>query len=221
MPEQYQNRQQAGRQLAEKLQHLADRDLLVLALPRGGVPVAYEIAKSLHAPLDLMVVRKLGVPGQEELAFGAIASRGIRVLNSAVVRKLGIGEETIEEVADREQAELQRRAQAHRGDEPEPPLEGRYVILTDDGLATGSTMRAGIHALRQHRPESVVVAVPVGPPDSVRQVQDEADEVVCPSTPASFAAVGQWYVEFDQVSDDTIRDLLQRNWEQMSSSERA
>ena len=208
------DRRDAGRQLAEALQPLAEsgEDLLVLALPRGGVPVAYEVARSLDADLDLLLVRKLGTPGQPELAMGAIASGGIEVLNPRVIQGLRIPEHLIQQVAWEEYRELQRRETAYRGDRPPPKVEGRTVILVDDGLATGSTMKAAVEAVKSLRPARVVVAVPVAPPDTVRELASQVDQVVALLTPANFSAVGQWYLDFSQTSDDEVRELLQAAW---------
>jgi len=203
------DRQTAGKALAEALQHYAGRDdLLVLALPRGGVPVAAEIARALHAPLDLMLVRKLGVPGYPELAMGAIASGGVRVMNEDVVAGSGVDEAAIEQVVAAESRELERRARAYRGDRPPPQLEGRCVILVDDGLATGATMRAAIDAVRARQPNCIVVAVPVAPPGTIEALRPLVDEVVCLFTPPNFMAIGQWYRDFSQVSDQEVRELL-------------
>ncbi|MFW6093746.1 MAG: phosphoribosyltransferase [Pseudomonadota bacterium] len=203
------DRAAAGHALAETLaSNPANTGALVLALPRGGVPVAYEIAKRLNAELDLMLVRKLGTPGQPELAAGAIASGGIRVLNDDVVGALHLSHEALEQVAAREQRELERREQLYRGDRPRPAVAGRTVILVDDGIATGSTMRAAIAALRRQQPSRLVVAVPVAPEDTLRILATEADEVVCLATPVPFRAIGQWYRHFEQVDDDTVRRLL-------------
>src|SRR6266436_386533 len=203
------NRPEAGRQLAEKLDKYADRnDIVVLGLPRGGVPVAYEVAKRLRAPLDVFIVRKLGVPGFEELAAGAIASGGVRVLNQDVVRAIPHAEEAIEAVTAKETAELERREHIYREGRPAPELRGRVVILVDDGLATGATMRAAVKALRQQGAAKIVVAVPVGPPDTCREIEQEADEIVCLSTPPFFQAVGQYYEDFSQTSDEDVRELL-------------
>jgi predicted phosphoribosyltransferase len=189
----------------------ADRsDVLVLALPRGGVPVAFEVARALHVPLDVFLVRKLGVPGHEELAMGAIASGGVRVLNDDVVRALRIPEDVVDLVAADEERELERRERSYRGDSPAPVIRGRTVILIDDGLATGSTMRAAIAALRQQAPARVVVAVPVGAPETCAEFQDEADEAICAEMPDPFYAVGVWYQNFSQTTDDEVRDLLRR-----------
>ena len=203
------NRIEAGRQLAEKLDKYAGHsDVIVLGLPRGGVPVAYEVAKWLHAPLDVFIVRKLGVPGFEELAAGAIASGGVRVLNQDVMRAIPHADEVIEAVTAREAAELERREQLYREGRPPPELRGRIVILVDDGLATGATMRAAVKALRQGGAAKIVVAVPVGPPDTCREVEQLADETICLSTPPFFQAVGQYYEDFSQTSDDDVRQLL-------------
>lgn len=207
----FQDRRDAGRQLAAALSRYAERtDVTVLALPRGGVPVAYEVALALHAPLDVFLVRKLGVPGHEELAMGAIATGGVEVLNDEVVASFGISRETIDEVVRRELMELARRERAYRGDKPPPAIHGRTVLLVDDGLATGTSMRAAADALRRHGPETVVVAVPVGPTSTCRDLADEVGELVCVMRPEPFDAVGRWYVDFAQTSDHEVRDLLQR-----------
>jgi predicted phosphoribosyltransferase len=207
----FRDRFEAGRVLAEHLHKYANRpDVLVLALPRGGVPVGFEVARALNAPLDVFLVRKLGVPGHEELAMGAIASGGVRVLNDEVVNVLRIPEEVIDEVAAEEQRELERREREYRGDRPPPDVRGRVVILVDDGLATGSTMRAAVAALRKQHPARIVVAVPVGAPDTCAEFQDEADEVVCARSPEPFFAVGLWYADFSQTTDEEVHDLLRR-----------
>ena len=212
------NRTEAGRLLAEKLLKYAGRaDVIVLGLPRGGVPVAYEVAKRLGAPLDVFIVRKLGVPGFEELAAGAIASGGVRVLNKDVFRALPNAEETIELITATETAELERREQEYRDGRPAPELRDRVVILVDDGLATGATMRAAVKALRQRDVAKIVVAVPVGPPDTCREVENEADETVCLSMPDFFQAVGQYYEDFSQTSDEEVRELLARASQDRSS----
>src|SRR6266404_9226731 len=203
------NRTEAGRLLAEKLEKYANRnDAVVLGLPRGGVPVAYEVAKHLRTPLDVFIVRKLGVPGFEELAAGAIASGGVRVLNQDVVRAIPHAEEAIEAVTAKETAELERREHIYREGRPPPELRGRIVILVDDALATGATMRAAVKALRQGGAAKIVVAVPVGPPDTCRELEQQADETVCLSTPAFFQAVGQYYEDFSQTTDEDVRELL-------------
>src|SRR5881396_309798 len=205
------DRAEAGRQLAEKLDKYAGRKhVIVLGLPRGGVPVAYEVAKRLRAPLDVFIVRKLGVPGFEELAAGAIASGGVRVLNEDVMRAIPYADEAIEAVTAKETAELARREQIYREGRPPPELRDRIVILVDDGLATGATMRAAVKALRERGAAKIVVAVPVGPPDTCREFEDEADEVICASEPEFFQAVGQYYEDFSQTSDDEVRELLAR-----------
>jgi predicted phosphoribosyltransferase len=207
----FHDRADAGRVLAGRLAAYADRpDVLVLALPRGGVPVGYEVARALRAPLDVFLVRKLGVPGREELAMGALASGGVRVLNEDVVRALGIPEEVLDGVTAAEEQELRRREQTYRGDRLQPDVAGRTVILVDDGLATGSTMRAAVAALRRLGPARIVVAVPVGAVDTCAELEAEADEVVCALTPEPFLAVGLWYEDFTQTSDEEVRELLDR-----------
>jgi putative phosphoribosyl transferase len=205
------NRAGGGRLLAEKLSKYAGRDdVIVLGLPRGGVPVAYEVARALHAPLDIFIVRKLGVPGFEELAAGAIASGGVRVLNEDVMRALPNANEIIESVTAREAAEMERREKSYRDGRPAPELRDRIVILIDDGLATGATMRAALKALRQRGAAKIIVAVPVGPADTCREFEDEADEIVCATAPEFFRAVGQYYEDFSQTTDDEVRELLTR-----------
>lgn len=205
------NRVEAGRLLAERLKNFADRsDVIILALPRGGVPVAFEIAQTLHVPLDIFLVRKLGVPGHRELAMGAIATGGVRVLNDEVVGGLDIPPRAIDAVAQEEQRELERREQEYRGPRPAPEVRGRTVVIVDDGLATGSTMRAAVAALRRQQPNRIVVAVPVAPPSTCQELRAEADEVVCLATPEPFSAVGLWYRDFSETSDAEVRDLLAR-----------
>jgi len=184
--------------------------VLVLALPRGGVPVAYEVAKALKAPLDLFLVRKLGVPGHEELAMGAIASGGVKVINEDIVRYLNIPEEIIDAVAGREQQELKRREHAYRDERPLPDVKDHIVILIDDGLATGSTMRAAAASLRLQNPRRIVVAVPVSSPETCEEFRSEVDEIVCAFTPKYFQGVGLWYGDFSQTTDEEVRELLQR-----------
>jgi putative phosphoribosyl transferase len=205
----FRDRTEAGRLLAAELSRYAHRpDVLVLGLPRGGVPVAYEVAQALEAPLDVFVVRKLGLPGQEELAVGAIASGGARVLNEEVVKALEISNEVIDSIATQEQAELERRERVYRGDRPWPEVRGRVVILVDDGLATGSTMRAAVAALRRQQPARIVVAVPVAAPETCEEFRAIADEIVCLDTPEPFYAVGLWYRDFGQTTDEQVRSLL-------------
>lgn len=187
-----------------------DRDAIVLALPRGGVPVAWPIAETLNATLDVLLVRKLGAPDQEELAMGAIAEGGYRVVNDSIVRALNISPEALRDATFREQQELDRRAKAYRGDEPPIPVKGRTVILVDDGLATGATMKVAARAVRERNPARTVIAVPVAPPETCESLQQEADEVVCELTPEVLRGVGSWYEDFTQVSDDEVRALLAR-----------
>jgi predicted phosphoribosyltransferase len=208
-PQRFRDRRHAGAVLAAKLQHLADSpDVVVLALPRGGVPVAHEVARALGAPMDVFVVRKLGMPGHPEFAMGAIASGGVRVMNEDVVTWYRPSVTSIEAVTRTELAELERRERAYRDGRPPQPIHGRTVILVDDGLATGATMRAAVLAVRRHRPARVIVAVPVGAPDTCEALRDVADEVVCARTPEPFAAVGLWYLDFSQTTDEEVRSLL-------------
>jgi putative phosphoribosyl transferase len=205
----FQNRADAGRFLAAQLKEYRGRpDVLVLGLPRGGVPVAYEIAHELGVPLDVFVVRKLGVPGHEELAMGAIAGGGTTVLNQEVIAELGIPDELIRQVIDRESRELSRREALYRGDRPLPRVEGRTVILVDDGLATGSTMRAAAAAVSARNPRKVIVAVPVAASQTCDELEREVDAVVCPLTPDPFYAVGLWYQDFSPTTDQEVRLLL-------------
>ena len=210
-PSRFRDRAQAGQRLADALSAYRSRsNLLVLALPRGGVPVGFEVARELGAPLDLFLVRKLGVPGHEELAMGALASGGIRVLNEEVVRSLAIDEGAIDEVARREERELARREREYRGDRAEPVIRGRTVIVVDDGLATGSTMRAAVAALRTQQPAELVVAVPVAAAETCDALRGMVDAVVCVTTPEPFRAVGLWYEDFSQTTDAEVRELLAR-----------
>ncbi len=207
----FRDRYEAGRLLARGLaRYRHDPRLLVLGLPRGGVPVAYEIAQALGAPLDVFIVRKLGVPGQEELAMGAIATGGVRVLNEDVVDYLSIPDDIVDEVAAREQRELERRMRLYRGNQPPPAIEGRTVILVDDGLATGATMRAAVAALRQQRPARLVVAVPTAAAETCAALRDAVDDILCAITPEPFDGVGRWYEDFGQTGDDEVRGLLAR-----------
>lgn len=206
----FRDRRDAGRQLARELLHYAHRDdAIVLALPRGGVPVAYEVALALDLPLDVFIVRKLGLPGQEELAIGAIASGGIRVLNEDILRMLRIPEEVIDKVAERELKELQRRERLYREDDPLPGVRDRIVILIDDGLATGASMRAAVAALRAQNSKRIVVAVPVAAPETCESFEREVDEIVCAITPEPFIGVGRWYADFSQTTDEGVRLFLE------------
>jgi putative phosphoribosyl transferase len=205
----FRDRREAGQLLAQELSSYKGRDdVLVLGLPRGGVPIAFEIAQKLKAPLDVFVVRKLGVPWQPELAMGAIAGDGVEVLNGDVVTAYNIPPHVIRAVAERERQELKRRLQQYRGDRPFPRVTGHTVILVDAGLATGSTMRAAVEALRQERPRAIVVAVPVAAISTCEELKREVDEIVCLRTPPDFSAVGLWYEDFSQTSDEEVRQLL-------------
>ena len=209
----FQDRAAAGRMLAERLTNYAGSpEVIVLALPRGGVPVGLQVARSLGAPLEVLSVRKLGVPGREELAMGAIASDGTRVVNRQLVRELGITEGTLQAVAAAEHLELKRRERTYRGQRPRPELTGKVVIVVDDGLATGATMWAAVAAIRRLQPVRVVVAVPVAAASTCQKLQQVADEVVCASTPALFVAVGQAYRDFGQTTDEEVRALLDAAW---------
>ena len=209
----FEDRRAAGRALVPELRRCDLDNPIILGLPRGGVPLAYEIAVALRAPLDTIVVRKLGVPSHPELAFGAIASGGVRVINSDVVETVfGLDEDTIEQIAGREMQELRRREQAYRLERPYPALDGKDVVLVDDGLATGATMRAAAEAVKTKSPSSVIVAVPVGSASAVAKVAAVVDRVVCLETPASFYAVGQFYADFRQTSDEEVRELLREAW---------
>ncbi len=211
MTQPFANRRAAGVALAQSLDDYRNTaDLLVLALPRGGVPVAFEVASALNATLDVMLVRKLGVPIQPELAMGAIASGGICVFNDQVLKLVGLNQAQLDAVIERERQELQRREQAYRGERPAPAIRDRTVILIDDGIATGSSMKAAIQALQSQRPARLVVAVPVAPAQTVAEFQKLVDDFVCPLAPVNFSAVGQWYVDFDQTSDSEVRELLAR-----------
>ena len=211
-PSRFRDRHEAGQRLADKLVAYAKRpDVLVLALPRGGVPVAYEVARSLQAPLDVFLVRKLGVPGYEELAMGAVATGGVRVLNDEIVNGLRIPDDVVDAVTAWQQQELARREQLYRGDRPAPDVRGRTVILVDDGLATGATMLAAVKALRQQQPARIVVAVPTASPETCEQLRAEVDDIICAITPEPFHAVGLWYEDFSQTKDEEVRDLLARS----------
>jgi putative phosphoribosyl transferase len=207
----FHDRTEAGRQLAQELSHYTGReDVIVLALPRGGVPVGFEVARRLGVPLDVFVVRKLGVPGHEELAMGAIASGGVRVVNDDVIGVLPEANLILDAVTEIEREELQRRELSYRGARPAPQLQGRTVILVDDGLATGATMRAAVAALRQRGVAKIAVGVPVGAPSTCRALAHKVEEIVCAISPESFIGVGQYYEDFSQTSDDEVRDLLAR-----------
>jgi putative phosphoribosyl transferase len=209
------NRTEAGQKLAMRLGKYSNRDdVIVLGTPRGGVPVAFEVAAALNLPLDIFVVRKLGVPGHEELAFGAIASGGIRVIDQDIVDGYGMTTEDVEDVTRVEQREMQRRERAYRGGRPPLRVSGLTVILVDDGIATGASIRAGIRALRQMNPARIVVAVPVAPPSTCNSLRPEVDELVCLETPEMFFGVGQFYADFSEVTDEEVNDLLARAWHQ-------
>jgi predicted phosphoribosyltransferase len=206
---QFEDRRDGGRRLAERLGRYAGRaDLVVLGLPRGGVPVAFEVARELAAPLDVFLVRKLGVPGHEELAMGAIASGGIRVLNEDVIRAAGLPQSVVDAVATRELRTLEERERAYRGEQAPVDVRGRTAVLVDDGVATGATMRAAIEALRDRGAAAIVVAVPTAPPETCAELRREVDDIVCATTPDPFTAVGLWYRDFTPVSDREVRELL-------------
>ncbi len=212
----FKNRREAGRNLANVLHnHADDVDVIVLALPRGGVPVGYEVAVQLKAPLEVFLVRKLGVPGHEEYAMGAIASGGIWFVNEDVVSKLGISRKEIQRIVEREQRELEHRMESYGREFSANDIRDRTVILVDDGLATGSTMRVAVKAVTQQHPKRIVVAVPVAPPSTLEELQREVDEVVCVHSPWDFNAVGQWYEDFSQTSDEEVKELLNRARAQM------
>ena len=218
----FRDRLEAGQRLAARLTPYAKRDdVVVLALPRGGVPVAFEVARALEAPLDIFVVRKLGAPGHPEFAIGAIATGGVRVLSDEVIAELGIPSATIEQVAERERLELERQEEAYHVNRPTLALRGKTVIVVDDGLATGSTMEAAVKALREHSPAKVIVASPVGAADSCHRLHAVADDAICLQTPEPFNAVGQWYQVFDQTTDAQVVDLLRRANERSASPPRA
>jgi len=206
--EPYRDRRHAGAELARELMDVKGHDVVVLALPRGGVPVAFEVARALDAPLDVFVVRKLGLPGHPEFAMGAIASGGVRVLNDEVVRLYRIPEQVVDGIAREEHAELERRERAYRQHRTPLNLRGRTVVLIDDGLATGSTMKAAVKSVRAFGPRRIIVAVPVGSPDTCREFAAIADAIICARAPEHFAAVGQWYDDFRQTTDEEVRELL-------------
>ena len=212
MPLPFRDRVEAGRALAHKLEsYRGQEDVLVLALPRGGVPIAFEVSRAIEAPLDIYLVRKLGVPGHEELAIGAIASGGVRVLNHDVVYMTGIDEQGIDAIAEREQKEIERRERTYRDGRPAAEIAGKTIILIDDGLATGATMLAAARAIRKQRPAKLVVAVPVSSPEVCDYFRKEVDEIVCAEMPTPFQAVGLWYDDFTQTSDEEVRELLDRS----------
>lgn len=208
----YTDRSEAGKSLAAELTGLItqNEDIIVYGLPRGGLPVAYEVAKALEAPLDVIVVRKLGVPGQPELAMGAVASGDVTILDERLVEMVGVSDRNLEEIAERQRAEVRDREQRFRGDVASPDPEGATAVVVDDGMATGSTMRASVQALRKRSPERIIVAVPVGSREACADIEDVADEVVCLSTPEPFAAVGVWYDDFRQVQDEDVVSLLKQ-----------
>lgn len=208
MRSRFEDRTEAGRELAARLTHLRGTDVLVLALPRGGVPVAYEISRALHAPLDVLNVRKLGVPWHEELAMGAIGAGGVRVLNDDIVRQTGVTRQEIEAVTREEEAELERREQTYRGGRPAPELRGRTVVIVDDGIATGATIRAAIAVVRAQAPARVVLATPVAQSSIAAELRREVDEVVCAVEPPDLYAIGLWYDRFGQLDDAEVRALL-------------
>jgi putative phosphoribosyl transferase len=210
---QFVDRTDAGRRLAGQLRHLAPEDPVVLGLPRGGVPLAYEVARALRAPLDIIVVRKLGVPSHRELGFGAVGEGGVRVRHDDVVRMSGAGEQELAEVERAEEAELARQARRLRGDRTRTPVEGRTVVVVDDGIATGSTAQAACRVARSQGAARVVAAVPVAPPDAAAALRETADEVVCLATPAGFSSVGEWYADFSQTTDAEVVSLLSRSTE--------
>ncbi|MCE5279729.1 MAG: phosphoribosyltransferase [Planctomycetaceae bacterium] len=210
----YRDRTDAGRKLAQALSDYRGKDALVLALPRGGVVVGYEVARELDAELDVLIVRKLGAPYNPEFGIGAIASGGARYLDSKAIAALHVPAAYIERVEQQERAELERRSRMYRGDRPGPQIEGRVVILVDDGMATGGTARVAVRAMRQANPGRLVLAVPVAPPGTVAVLAEDVDEIVCPQTPLGFSAIGQWYQSFEQSSDDEVIELLRRHAQQ-------
>ena len=204
----FEDRKDAGRQLAERMARYGDENPIILALPRGGVPVGYEIARALQAPLDIFIARKLGAPGRRELGIGAVAQGGVRVLNERIVQALGVREEYIERVTAKETAEIERRLRLLRGDRPEPEVQGRTVILVDDGLATGVRAWAAILALRRRAPRRLVLAVPVCASQTIETIRSEVDELICLKVPSDLMAIGFWYLNFEQVPDEEVIKLL-------------
>ena len=218
----FEDRVDAGRRLAKKLTAYAKRDdVIVLGIPRGGVPVAFEVANALDAPLDVFLSRKLGVPGQEELAFGAVATGGVRVLDQELIEGLGISKQEVEEITARVRHELERRERVYRGSRAPLKLEGRTVLLVDDGIATGSSMRAAIDALRQMKPARLVVAVPVAPLSTCHRLRSVVDDLVCVDMPEAFYAIGQFYGDFSQVTDEEVTELIHRAAQQHSAQKSA
>ncbi len=208
----FKDRYDAGRLLASELKRFKEEDLILLALPRGGVPVAYEAAKKLGAPLDIFIVRKIGVPGREELAMGAIAIGGVKILNDNVINILNLSEETIQDAIQKEKVELQRREKEYRGSRPFPIIENRTVVLIDDGLATGASMKAAVKALKKHNPSKIIVAVPTASEDTCNEFQSEVDEIICAYTPAVFRGVSEWYDDFSQTTDEEVMNLLEDSY---------
>ena len=207
----FENRRDAGKQLAKELSEFkGQNDAIVLGLPRGGIPVAYEVAKALELPLDVFIVRKLGVPGQPELAMGAIASGDIKVMNESVVRNAGISDQQIEEVAHKEKEELKKREKAYRGARPDIDLQGKTVLIVDDGLATGASMRAAISALRKHNPKKIIAAIPTAPRDTCQEFESEVDQIICLRTPSPFWGVGGSYQNFSQTTNEEVRTFLNK-----------
>lgn len=216
----FKDRADGGKKLAQELSPYSDRsNVVVLGLPRGGVPVAYEVAKELDAPLDVFIVRKLGVPGHEELAMGAIASGGVSVLNDEVVKGVNLSEDDIDQVARREREELERRERAYRGERPGVALQNKIVLLVDDGLATGASMRAAVKGVREHGPEKIIVAVPTAPPETCEAFNDLADEAICLETPTPFIGVGAWYEDFPQTKDEEVKEILEMASERVAQRE--
>ena len=218
-PERFKDRSHAGKLLAQRLSAYANQpDVLILALPRGGVPVGFAIAQELGVELDVMLVRKLGMPGHEEYAMGAVGSGGVRVIQAGLVESGLVTVQDIEEASERELAEIERRDRLYRAGRPPPTLAGRRVILVDDGIATGATLRAAIEVVRQHEVARLIVAAPVGAPDSVDALAPEVDDMVCLATPFGFHAVSQWYRHFDQTSDEEVQDLLAVAWREHAAA---
>ena len=206
----FRDRSDAGRKLAEELEQFAEEDLIVLGMPRGGVEVAFEVAQALQAPLDVIVIRKLGAPSNPEFGFGAIGPNGVRILDDQSVRMLGLSEEDIERVAEREREELERRIEEYRGERTMPDMEGKTLIVVDDGAATGGSARAAVRALKEMNPGKLILALGVAPPDTAEELRQEVDELICLETPSAFMAVGQWYSNFSQTTDEQVVELLKR-----------